>query len=79
MRKALLLTILPLAACVSRKGVDNSYEQILASHPKPIKVFSVGAYRNNTAILILTDSLGHYFTVEQPRDARLKVGSVYIK
>jgi hypothetical protein len=61
----------------SRPVIDNS--QIIAKHPKPIKVFGVGNWKPGYSVLTLTDANSTYFVIIARVNDTLRKGVTYIQ
>lgn len=78
LKKTGFFVLLLFSSCsASKLVIDNT--MILQSHPKPIKIFSIGYWNKDNMILTLTDAQNNYFTIKAMRNDNLKVGNIYQK
>lgn len=77
MKKTLPFLFLSLSACSSTKSIPVNNDKILQAHSKPVTIFGIGNYRQNSIILTLVDAQNQYFTLEAPKTGNFKVGNVY--
>jgi len=76
MKRILIFVALFGCACQTpKKVIDN--QQLLNSHPKPLKIFGIGNWDSQHAILTLTDGNGSYFVIQAPLNDSLKIGNTY--
>lgn len=68
---ALLAIVILFSQCSTNKAIGTNTD--LASHPQPLKVFSVGTWQPGVVVVTFIDANDEYFTVlKSANDSFLK-------
>ncbi|PAW95180.1 hypothetical protein CKK33_17410 [Mucilaginibacter sp. MD40] len=78
MKRSRILLLLFLFSCTASKPVIDNL-QIIAKHPKPIKVFGIGNWKPGYSVLTLIDANNQYFVITTKQNDTLKRGAIYIQ